>query len=408
VLPAGYDFDGCDAQALMEAQVKNGRIVLPSGTEYRVLLLPNLTTMRPAMLKKVAELARAGATVLGPRPKQSPSLRDLGESDATVRRLADELWNGRIACGVSFEELFQRIHLPPDFEWRASAPDAEVLYVHRRVGDAEVYFVSNQQYRNEEITASFRVTGKSPEWWDPATGAIRPLPEFREEAGRVTVPLRLDPAGSGFVVFRGKRETARGKNWLEFKAAQPIAGPWRVSFPPNLGAPASAKLEKLISLSEHAEPGIRFFSGTATYSCKFEISDLKSQTFLDLGDVQVIAEVKLNGRDLGILWKPPFRVDATDALKSGANELEVRVTTLWPNRMIGDAALPDDVPWNRQRPKGAYPLKWPDWLLNGTPRPSGRITFCTRRDVYSKDDPLPPSGLIGPVTLRAVARVESK
>jgi hypothetical protein len=127
--------------------------------------------------------------------------------------------------------------------------------------------------------------------------------------------------------------------------------------------------------------------------------------FLDLGNVQVIAEVRLNGRDLGILWKPPFRVDVTDTLKPGANELEVRVTTLWPNRMIGDAALPDDVPWNRQRPKGAYPVRWPDWLVNGTPRPSGRITFCTRKDVYAKDDPLLPSGLIGPVNLREVKRV---
>lgn len=401
VLPAGYDFDGCDAQAVLEARFENGRIKLPSGTEYRVLLLPNLTTMRPALLKKVAELARAGATVLGPRPKQSPSLRDLGEGDATVRKLAGELWKGRVASSVSFEKLFKRINLPPDFEWRASAPDAEVLYVHRRVGEAEVYFLSNQQYRSEEIAATFRVAGKSPEWWDPTTGAIRPLPEYREGAGRITVPLRLDPAGSGFVVFRSKCETARVKNWLEFKDEQPIAGPWHVSFPPNLGAPASVKLDKLISLSEQAEPGVRFFSGTATYSCKFEISNLKSQTFLDLGDVQVIAEVRLNSRDLGILWKPPYRVDATNALKAGANELEVRVTTLWPNRMIGDAALPDDVPWNRQRPKGAYPLKWPDWLVNGTPRPSVRITFCTRRNVYAKDDPLLPSGLIGPVMLRA-------
>jgi hypothetical protein len=405
VLPAGYDFDGCDAQSLLEARVENGRIVLPSGTEYRVLLLPNLTTMRPALLKKVAELARDGATVLGPRPKQSPSLRDLGEGDATVQKLAGELWKGRVASGVSFEELFKRIALPPDFEWRATAPDTEVLYVHRRVGDAEVYFLSNQQYRSEEIAATFRVAGKSPEWWDPTTGAICPLPVHREEAGRVTVPLRLDPAGSGFVVFRSKRETAQGKNWLEFKDTQPVTGPWQVSFPPNLGAPASAKLDKLISLSERAEPGIRFFSGTATYSCTFEISDSRSQMFLDLGNVQVIAEVRLNGRDLGILWKPPFRVDVTDTLKPGANELEVRVTTLWPNRMIGDAALPDDVPWNRQRPKGAYPVRWPDWLVNGTPRPSGRITFCTRKDVYAKDDPLLPSGLIGPVNLREVKRV---
>jgi hypothetical protein len=624
-LPAGYDFDGCDTQAVMEARVENGRIVLPSGTEYRVLLLPNLQTMRPALLKKVAELARAGAPVLGPRPRQSPSLRDLGDGDATVRKLADELWNGRVASGVSFEELFKRIKLPPDFEWRASASDAEVLYVHRRVGDAEVYFLSNQKNRCEDVTAVFRVDDHAPELWDPATGAITRPGVFSVKDGRVTLPLRMEPSGSVFVVFRSplparhvvsvesqqgdaaarpvppvptagvkaakgtftlslwvkpddntplpeERKAAvafRGQNWaifaepghglygeghagcgigvgrngvcvLEHSAryapavithaadikgwthlalvyaenvprlfvngtevrksakgphivhastgktgpafrgqrspiqlfdrvlsvqeiaalaanapgAQPapssleleraangklvarcwksgtrtvvfndgtrveikpsalsepivVTGPWQVSFPPNLGAPASAKLDKLISLSEHAESGIHFFSGTVTYRTTFEskIQNPKSKVFLDLGDVQVIAEVRLNGRDLGILWKPPFRVDVTDVLKSGANELEVRVTTLWPNRMIGDAALPDDVPWNRERPKGAYPLKWPDWLVKGTPRPSGRITFCTRRNVYAKDDPLLPSGLIGPVKLRVMERV---
>jgi len=189
-----------------------------------------------------------------------------------------------------------------------------------------------------------------------------------------------------------------------------ITGPWQVSFPPNLGAPASAKFDKLVSLSEHTDPGIRFFSGMATYRTTFEfkIQNSKFKIFLDLGDVQVIAEVRLNGHDLGILWKPPFRVDVTDALKPGANELEVRVTSLWPNRMIGDAALPDDVPWNRERPKGAYPASWPDWLVKSTARPSGRITFCTRRNVYMKDDPLLPSGLIGPVTLRLTGLVDAK
>jgi len=111
--------------------------------------------------------------------------------------------------------------------------------------------------------------------------------------------------------------------------------------------------------------------------------------------------VKLNGRELGILWKPPFRLEVSDALHAGANELEIRVTSLWPNRMIGDAALPDDVEWGRAGRKNTYPVKWPDWLVNGTARPSGRVTFCTRKDVYAKDDPLLPSGLLGPVTLRA-------
>ncbi len=271
------------------------------------------------------DMQHGGATVLGPRPQQSPSLQDLGAGDARVRALAAELWNGRVHSGVPFTELFRRINLPPDVEWRASTPRAELLWVHRRVGEAEVYFVSNQRDRTEEVAATFRVAGKTPEWWDPATGACRALPEYHEHAGRITVPLRLDPCGSGFVVFRGQRAAARSRNWPEFRETQAIAGPWQVSFPPNLGAPAAVRLEKLHSLAEHSEPGIRFFSGTATYACTFTVAAVQSQTFLNLGDVQVIAHVRLNGRDLGILWKPPFRLEVTDALKPGANELEVQM-----------------------------------------------------------------------------------
>jgi hypothetical protein len=206
-----------------------------------------------------------------------------------------------------------------------------------------------------------------------------------------------------------------------------ITGPWDVSFPPNLGAPSSVKLDQLASLSESPVSGIKFFSGTATYRKNFMVDGewlmvdgkIKPSTsinhppstirhvVLDLGEVAVIATVKLNGRDLGIHWKPPFRVDVTDVLKPGANELEVQVTTLWPNRMIGDATLPDDIEWNKGR-RGSYPAKWPDWLVKGQSRPSGRIAFCTRRAVYDKDDALLPAGLLGPVQLQAVEQTEVK
>lgn len=402
-LPAGYDFDGCDARSLMEARVEGGRVLLPSGTSYRVLLLPNLETMRPGLLTKVGELARAGAVVLGPRPRQSPSLRDLGEGDERVRRLAEELWPGLIPCGISFEELFQRIHLAPDFALEGAQAGAEVLYVHRRAGDAEIYFVSNQQNRTETLKAVFRAGAKAPEAWDPATGEMRELQDFSVQGDRVTLPLRLDPWGSLFVVFRASRAPAREKgNWVDLEALQELAGPWEVHFPPHLGAPASASLERLASLSEHAEPGVRHFAGTATYRHSFSTSGetlSQGRVFLDLGEVQVMAQVVLNGRDLGILWKPPYCVEAGDALRPGLNELEVRVTTLWPNRMIGDASLPDDVEWGGVRKRGAYPAKWPDWLVQGTPRPSGRVTFCTRKDVYAASDALLPSGLLGPVRM---------
>ncbi len=418
VLPSGYDFDGCDAKTLLEARVKDGKIVLPGGAEYRVLLLPPLFTMRLSVLEKIDELVSAGAVIFGPRPLQSPSLIEHGEGDQAVARLAEKLWGtpsenpvdrtvdrGRVFSNTSFEEVFARLQLVPDFTFHSALSDREILSIHRRVGEAEVYFVSNQKNRPEEIRAVFRVGDRAPEWWDPATGAIRPLPDFKIEGDCVSVPLRLDPYGSGFVVFRGERKPTAGKNWPEFKTEETLSGPWQVDFPPNLGAPASIALEHLSSLSEQDDPGVRFFSGTAAYrkkgfSISHELLAANRSLFLDLGRVEVIAEVILNGKNLGTLWKPPFRVPLNGAAKAEDNELEIRVTNLWPNRMIGDASLPDDVEWTDAKRRGSFPVRWPDWLLEGKPRPSGRVTFCTRREVYTKDDPLLPSGLIGPVTIQ--------
>jgi hypothetical protein len=184
-------------------------------------------------------------------------------------------------------------------------------------------------------------------------------------------------------------------------AAVPLDGPWQVSFPPNLGAPAAATFDRLISWTEHPEPGIRFFSGTATYQKEFDLPaslfGRDRELYLDLGPVEIIARVTLNGQQLPTLWKPPFRIRVDGVARPGSNRLEIRLTNLWPNRMIGDAALPDDIPWQRAATGSALPARWPDWLLQGQPRPSGRIAFCTRKDVYAKDDPLLPSGLLGPV-----------
>jgi hypothetical protein len=189
-----------------------------------------------------------------------------------------------------------------------------------------------------------------------------------------------------------------------------VTGDWQVSFPPKLGAPASAKFDSLSSWTDNSDPGIRFFSGTATYEKQIEIpaERLNSQEalYLDLGAVDVIADVELNGKNLGTLWKPPFRVRVDGAAKPGTNKLVVRVTNLWRNRLIGDAALPNnDVVWNMHG-KGVYPAKWPDWLLQGQPRPGGRITFCTRKETYAAKDELFPSGLLGPVTLQSVVRAD--
>jgi hypothetical protein len=185
----------------------------------------------------------------------------------------------------------------------------------------------------------------------------------------------------------------------------PIAGPWKVSFPPNLGAPASITLDSLISWPDSSDPGIKYFSGSATYQTTVDapanLFSANHAIYLNLGTVKNIAEVWLNGASLGTLWKPPFRIDVTGHIKPGHNTLRVRVTNLWPNRIIGDEQLPSDVEWN-----GDVIKAWPQWLIDGKPRPpSQRITFTTWR-VFSKDSPLYPAGLIGPVELISVERIK--
>jgi len=275
------------------------------------------------------------------------------------------------------------------------------------VDDAEIYFVSNQEDRPLDLTASFRAGKLAPELWDPATGETRELPGFSAKGDVVELPLHLDAYGSAFLVFRGNRKPTAGKNHLEFKTVLNIKKPWTVNFPPNLGAPETAVFKDLGSWTEHSESGIRFFSGTAAYQTDFEYNAPKSDrgsqpVYLDLGKVAEMAEVELNGKNLGVLWKPPFRVRIDEALKTGKNTLVIKVTNLWRNRMIGDESLPqDDVEWPEFRAdKKKPPENWPEWLLQGKPRPSGRVVFCTQKDVYSTDDALVESGLLGPVTLQ--------
>jgi hypothetical protein len=554
-LPQGYDYDGCDAGVLLgRMSVRDGLLALPDGMTYRVLVLPESPFMTPAVLRKVRELVHDGATVVGPKPTQSPSLTDAPRADAEVRGFAEEVWGdcdgkkvlehpygrGRVVWGKKLEDVLAQLHAPPDFQYGNTARDARLAYIHRVAGNADLYFVSNQRYRSEQVDCTFRVSGKAPELWHPDTGAREAAPLYQEKDGRVTVPIRFDPAGSVFVVLRrpsggadhllsvtrsgapsperpaprieirkafyepedgkpgtdvtakvaamvaegqysipatnevfgdpafmvvkrlrieyvvdgkpmqrtvGENETlelveapeevgpppfeiARGSSgkieltpWQpgdyevrtargetrkiaapEAAEALPLEGPWELRFPPGWGAPETARLDGLISWTSHADPGVRYFSGTAEYEKEFEVPKkllgAGRALHLDLGRVKNFAEVRLNGRDLGILWKAPFRVDVTGHLKPGTNRLSVKVTNLWPNRLIGDEQLPEEGEWN-----GDSIRKWPEWLTQGKPRPeSGRYTFTTWR-FYHKDSPLLESGLLGPVTVRSVRKV---
>ncbi|MGA2032904.1 MAG: glycosyl hydrolase [Thermoguttaceae bacterium] len=350
--------------------------------------------------------------------------------------------------------------LPPDF-----CADCPLRYTHRRIGAADVYFVANGATEGCEATCSFRVAGKQPELWHPENGQVAPLAAYDEKDGCTRVPLRLGPTESVFIVFRRPAEAARrvvsvkrdGRELLRIappaqppKAAAPvmagdssaldlmygeiwqpgsyvlktadgrscavqcprlaapleIGGPWQVAFDPKWGGPAQAVFDKLVDWSKRSEEGIKYYSGAARYRTTFNVAAeaLKqsgARWHLDLGKVAVMAEVQLNGKDLGILWKAPYRVDVTEALQPGDNVLDVKVVNLWINRQIGDEQLPDDC----DRNANGTLKSWPKWVQEGKPSPTGRYTFSSWK-LWKKGDPLQESGLLGPVMLRQAMRIE--
>ncbi|WP_447728299.1 glycosyl hydrolase [Sphingomonas koreensis] len=659
-VPEGHDYDMCDAEVLLKrAKIADGRIVLPDGISYRVLVLPEDQRITRDLMARLREMVAQGMWLVGEPPRHSHGLTGYPESDAEVQAMARELWGdldgttrrerdfgkGRVIRGRSLREVLDSAEALPDFQTSGSAPDAAIRWIHRRDGDADIYFVANGNRRSEELVCTFRVAGKRPEIWDAETGEVSTAPVYEFAGGRVRMPLRLDPAGSCFVVFRApaqaglatigkqggrtfaprvaatpmtdtpafdsftltgwiKPETdlwpispeiasadqsptvaaaraaafarggsaerlgvsgasflldpppgealfgkghataalSAGRNglilyehsgdgypavlalpvavagWthlalvydrgtpslflngkrvgigkhsdatvhaalgltvsrprhfegdtagLRFEpgalaldaiarlasasvpppegppaftlasgkepalllwengrytagdrsidaagiaAPEPLSGPWQVAFPAGFGAPPSVTFDMLQSLHRHADPRVRYFSGTANYATVFivprEAAGGGRRLWLDLGRVEVIASVRVNGRQLGTLWKPPFLIDVTDAVRVGENRLEIAVTNLWPNRLIGDEQLPEE---------NAYPVtafsatggidKLPDWYREGKPKPpGGRLTFSTWKH-YAKDAPLLESGLLGPVVLRNALKV---
>lgn len=567
----GYAFDACAPEILRNsASVRDGRVGFPHGMSYRVLVLPDRETMTPGLLRKVRELAEAGATIIGPPPRQSPSLSGFPECDREIAALAASLWstppsagggdaasargrvlwpseartprtprlrpppldqarwiwhaegqpaaaapvgrrwfrreftlsagqevvsaracftadnsfelwlNGdRVGAGDNFRrlEMFDvgallrpgtnvlavlagnggaapnpagllgllslqfkdgtermiatgpewssRASAPPE-GWRAAVaaagwsqaldlgpagmspwgqpasdqpappqygpfafveqtlagldvpPDFEagepLRYHHRRDGEIDLYFVASPATRTVETTATFRVAGRRPELWDPVTGEIRPLPRFTVIDGRTRVPLRFEPAQAFFIVFREPGEPGPSPltNFAEVQPVQTVAGPWSVTFDPRTGGPGEVTFAALEDWTVRTEPGIRHYSGLATYRTTLvrsgEADRAGKRVFLDLGAVHSLARVTLNGREAGVVWTAPWRVDITGLLRAGSNDLEIVVANLWPNRLIGDAALPE-----------AQRSTWTTW------------------NPFTPDTPLLPSGLLGPV-----------
>lgn len=366
-LGEGYDYDVVDSYVILNRMdVKDGRLVLPDGVSYAMLALPDIETMPVAVLKKIEELVRDGATVLGPKPSRSPSLTDYPRCDEQIESIAGRLWGacdgvntheraygkGRVIWDRNrTREVLQKSGIIPDFSFRSANNEADLDYIHRRTADADIYFVSNKLMAEADVECTFRVAGRRPHLWHPDTGAIETCTSYDSGPGGSTrLFLRLPPAGSVFVIFEGEPEQGHAPavpaTEPEVLATQEIAGAWEVTFPPDLGAPPSKTFEKLVSWTSVPDDGIKYFSGTATYLKEIDVPESMLQEghrlALDLGQLRNVAEVMLNGRKLGILWKPPYQVDVTDAVRVGKNQLEVEVTNLWANRIVGDAKLPKE------------------------------------------------------------------
>ena len=393
-VPRGYDFDYCDRTALMRMTVEDGLLALPSGVRYRALVLPELRLMTPRVLRNIRELARAGAVVCGPLPERSPSLERHPACDGEVETLTREL-AAMPNVFPSLEAMIAALELAPDFRCDA----ADVAFIHRRDGDADVYFVASSAAEARTVPCAFRVAGKAPELWHPDTGAVEPVADFQTAGGVTTLPLHFHPSGSVFVVFRKPVDEAARRSGIRPPADAgkrvELDGPWQVAFQAGRGAPDRVVLEKLISWTEHPDFGVRHFSGTATYRKAFQAAGAGAgeRGVLDLGEFADVCTVRLNGVEVGVLWKPPYRIDVSAHLRDGENHLELDVTNRWPNRLIGDAQLPEDAVW-----KGPRLMEMPAWVKEGRPSPTGRIAFATWK-LWAADDPLQPSGLFGPVSV---------
>ncbi|HEY2033145.1 MAG TPA: glycosyl hydrolase [Rhizomicrobium sp.] len=378
-VPSGYGFDFVNSDVLKNQTAVDGHeLSTHSGMRYRALYLGGSSRqMTIATLKRISELVAQGMVLIGDKPAGSPSLSDDPAQFETAAAALFEgapdhaFGKGRVLSGMTLATALAKLNLPPDFEYSKPEADAELLAIHRRLNHGAVYFITNRLDRPEQVTATFRVSGFAPELWDAVTGKISSA-SYRIVNGRTEIPLRLNGYGSTFVVFRHPATAmARNEAPATEKVLATLISPWVVSFQPNRGAPAQATFDHLQSWSDSSDPGVRYFSGTGVYTKHFTLpAGIKGPLTLDLGDLSEVADVKLNGRDLGILWNPPFTVDIRGAAHAGDNILQIEVANLWVNRLIGD-------------------------MQPGTTK---KYTFTTI-PTYQADAPLRTSGLLGPVRI---------
>jgi len=379
-LPVTYTYDFVNKTALLNAlAMHDGKLVSQAGASYRVLYLGGSSSrMTLPVLQRIADLVRNGATVVGAAPSGSPSLPDDSQAFAALVRTlwtgqpVTQVGQGRVIANTDPDAAVAQLGVLPDFTYSGAQADGQISYVHRALRRGDIYFLDNRRPRVENVEARFRVSGWSPQIWRADTGVMEPV-SYRMEGDVTVVPLHFAAEESFFVVFA--QQTSRKDVEIApqaFTEVGTVDGPWDVRFQPGRGAPDSIRLDTLQSLAENAAPGVKYFSGEATYTTTFSLASGVSPgkpVFLDLGRVGDIAEVRVNGKVVGTAWHAPFRVDISRAARAGVNQLEVRVADRWVNRLIGDA------------------------------QPGAQRVAYTTFSPYLPNAPLLPSGLIGPVTV---------
>lgn len=388
-LPVGYQFDYINAEVIEKNMtVMDGLLTLPHGTQYRILVLPKLETMRPELLSKIKQLVYDGAVVLGPAPKYSPSLQNQPIADQQVNLMAKELWgdvdgqiiksrkfgNGMILSGMDLKEVFAQINCVPD----CRLPEDNLIHFgHRTLGNGDIYFISNQTNETKIVNPEFRVTGMQPELWEATTGYFRLLSGYKQDEHSTSVPLRLAPNESVFIVFRKPSNNSSTNtiedNYPTTKLIKELNQSWIVSFEKTKGGPVNpVSFKTLQDWTTMTNDSIKYYSGTAIYNKEFIINKIIAgkKIIIDLGKVAAMAKVTVNGNFVGGLWTAPYRLDITKFVKKGQNELKIEVVNTWVNRLIGDLKLPQQQ----------------------------RITWCVVNP-YNSESPLQSSGLLGPVNI---------
>ena len=419
----GYSFDACSPNMLLDAQVRDGKLYFSGGSSYSILVLPNFDTMRPMLLEKITQLVADGATIIGNPPLKSPSLSGYPDCDNTVKAKSKKLWGslkapvetekvkygkGIIYCGLQ-NDLSDKKTLYPSYQKTSvilsqmgisedfKSKNKKIRFGHRRTAQKDIYFVANRTNKKQTTVCSFRALGK-PELWHGVEGSTRPIHQYQSKGEITQMELSFHPYESYFIVFNRnashtQKASGQKPNFPDWNTVTTLEGPWEVSFDPQWGGPSTIEFAELQDWTKHQDRGIKYYSGIATYRKTFQVKEKTQEEYcINLGVVNDIAKVYLNGKEIGVVWCAPWQIDISDALQVGENTLEVEVANRWVNRLLGDRQKED---------ANVRTVQFPNGMMGGKKYRTGRYTFTPKAAMHKFNfkEPL-SSGLLGPVSIK--------